>query len=131
MTKRFVVVPATVTVTDRVSRQPVLIRRYEGGPICEAVISHADFVLDYLTSSLARGGGSGLRRKKQVENLFENCKQGDVIGIDLQDYEVMRKVLDSLAWDGIFGKYADQLLPHFEAWESAALQDEEWRKQKM
>lgn len=145
---KYVIVPEHVTIVDQ-RGEHVLIRQETFGTTDDEMqterckqcgnkigslkswtISMEQFVYHNICShpDIPAGGGNGARRKRKIEDLFDNCKPGDVIGIEDADYQIARNVVDHLTWAPHFARYADQMLPLIEAWEVADKQDGAWKK---
>lgn len=127
---RYVVVPADVQFVDRKSGKPIHVKNPETGETRPWTYSHTDFVLDALCSSPHFGqlGARGIRLQVKLIEKFEKCVAGEVIGLETTDYELLVPALDKLPWREDFVRYLPQILPHIEAWEQAAKQDEVWMK---
>jgi hypothetical protein len=126
---RYVIVPSDVHIVDRQGR-PVEIKINDQQQ--PWIIKHEDFVFENITSNekLVVGGGEGVRRQRKIRKAFEECKVGDIIGIEDADFKIARFVLDNLVWHSQFARYAEQMLPHIEAWENADRQNDEWKKKQ-
>lgn len=128
---KYVIVPADVPIVDKRTNEPIKgqdpVDPTKSEPL---VMKHSDFVINNICfhADFSKGGAEGLRRKKRVEDKFINCKPGDVVGVEESDFKVGRPLLDKVEWHPQFTRFADQMLPHFEAWEAAEKQDEEWKK---
>lgn len=129
----YVVVPKDVQIINKKTNEVVKTpSRTSDSELVPLVMKHSDFVVEHVTShpDFSKGGAEGLRRKKRVENAFIDCKPGDVIGIEAADFKIAKPLFDKIEWHPQFVRFSDQMLPHFEAWEVAEKQDEEWFKKR-
>lgn len=119
-----VVVPPSVTFVNK-DGTPATVTGQDGKP--QNTVSMYDFVMDSVCASPEIGKGiEGVKRVRKLQRAFEDTKPGDIVGIEDADYTVAMKVIENIQWARPI--IAMQLLPMMEAWENAAKQDEDWKK---
>ena len=126
---KYVVVPEAVAIVNFITKEPLKYDQNHPQRGENVAISMHKFLNDNILSSPKIGKGlEALRRVMKIDSAFENTVGGDIVGIEDADYVAVQAIVHEMEFSDT--RLAVQMLPFFEALESAASQTEDWKKKQ-